>query len=115
MNTDLIADIITSLFVSLGCILGLIGGLGMHRLSDFYARLHAVGVTDTLCSFLILAGLAFQSGLTLVTVKLILVFLFLLFTSPTASFSLGNNAWNWGLKPEGIPEEQAESDRGDNK
>ncbi len=96
---DFVADILTATFVSLGCIFGIIGGLGMHRLNDFYSRLHAVGVTDTLCSFLVLTGLAFQTGLSLVTFKLVLVFLFLFFTSPTASFSLGNNAWNWGLKP----------------
>lgn len=96
---EMIADILTGVFVSLGCLLGIIGGLGMHRLKDFYSRLHAVGVTDTLCSLLILTGLAFQTGWSLVTFKLVLVFLFLFFTSPTASFSLGNNAWNWGLKP----------------
>ncbi|WJG08214.1 monovalent cation/H(+) antiporter subunit G [Aliiglaciecola sp. LCG003] len=96
----IIADVLTCIFVSLGCLLGIIGGIGMHRLNDFYSRLHAVGVTDTLCSFLILTGLAFQSGLSLVTVKLLLVFMFLFFTSPTASFSLANNAWNWGLKPQ---------------
>ncbi|GAA0858202.1 monovalent cation/H(+) antiporter subunit G [Aliiglaciecola litoralis] len=96
---DLVADILTGAFLALGCTLGIIGGIGMHRLGDFYSRLHAVGVTDTLCSFLVLTGLAFQAGISLVTVKLILVFFFLFFTSPTASFSLGNNAWNWGLKP----------------
>ena len=93
------ADIISAILLSLGCILGVIGGIGMHRLNDFYSRLHAVGVTDTLCSFLVLSGLAFQAGFTLVTVKLILVFFFLFFTSPTASFSLATNAWNWGLVP----------------
>lgn len=97
----MITDILTGLFVSLGCMLGLIGGLGMHRLNDFYARLHAVGVTDTLCSFLILFGLALQTGLSFVTVKLVLIFLFLLFTSPASSFSLANNAWQWGLRPKG--------------
>ncbi len=95
-----IADGLTALFLALGGILSLVGGIGMHRLPEFYSRLHAVGITDTLCSFLILAGLGFQSGLSLVTVKLMLIFLFLFFTSPTSSFSLANNAWNWGLKPD---------------
>ncbi len=98
----MIADILTAAFVCLGCALSVIGGLGMHRLPDFYSRLHAVGITDTLCSFLILAGLAFQSGLSLMTFKLLLVFFFVFFTSPTASFSLANNAWNWGLKPDNV-------------
>lgn len=92
-------DVITAVLLALGCGLGIIGGLGMHRLKDFYARLHAVGVTDTLCSFLILLGLALQSGLSLDTVKLFFIFMFLFFTSPTSSFSLANNAWKWGLRP----------------
>lgn len=113
MNLEFIADVVSAVLIALGCFLGIIGGLGMHRFGDFYSRLHAVGITDTLCSFFILSGLAFQSGLTLATVKLALVFLFLFFTSPTASFSLANNAWNWGLKPKGLPEELAESYEGE--
>ena len=110
----MIADIFTAVFVSLGCALSIVGGIGMHRLPDFYSRLHAVGITDTLCSFLILAGLAFQSGLSLITVKLILVFFFLFFTSPTASFSLANNAWNWGLKPQNLgPKDNAKEPSND--
>jgi multicomponent Na+:H+ antiporter subunit G len=71
---------------------------------DFYCRLHAVGVTDTLCSFLILCGLSLQAGLSLASVKLLIIFVFLLFTSPTASFSLAHNAWKWGLSPKGVKE-----------
>ena len=101
----MITDVLTAVFVALGCALGMVGGLGMHRLNDFYARLHAVGVTDTLCSFFVLLGLALQSGLSLVTVKLFFIFLFLLFTSPASSFSLANNAWQWGLRPKGTDPE----------
>ena len=97
----MIIDIISVVCMALGCLLGVIGGFGMHRLHDFYSRLHAVGVTDTLCSFLILVSLALQTESPLVAVKLLLIFLFLFFTSPTASFSLANNAWQWGLKPKG--------------
>lgn len=109
----MIADIFTAAFVSLGCVLGLIGGLGLHRLDDFYARLHAVGVTDTLCSFLILCGLAIQSGLTFVSFKLLLIFAFLVFTSPASSFTLANNAWKWGLRPKGTPSEPQSNFDGD--
>jgi multicomponent Na+:H+ antiporter subunit G len=101
----MIIDTLTAILVLLGCALGIVGGLGMHRFKDFYARLHAVGVTDTLCSFLILLGLALQTGWSLVTVKLLFIFMFLFFTSPTSSFSLANNAWQWGLRPQSTPAE----------
>lgn len=94
-----VIDIISAICMGLGCLLGLIGGLGMHRLNDFYTRLHAVGITDTLCSFLILLALALQTSSPLVAFKLLLIFMFLFFTSPTASFTLANNAWQWGLQP----------------
>ena len=41
----------------------------------------------------------FQAGLTLVTVKLILILLFLLFTGRASSHALNNTAWASGLKP----------------
>ena len=107
----MIADFATAICLTLGCLLGIIGGLGMHKLNDFYARLHAVGVTDTLCSFLILLGLAFQAGISFVTIKLVLIFLFLFFTSPTSSFSLANNAWKWGLRPKGTTAEPATTEQ----
>ncbi|MCW8092757.1 monovalent cation/H(+) antiporter subunit G [Alteromonas sp. ASW11-130] len=100
----MIVDWISGAFLALGAFLSIIGGIGLHRMPDFYCRLHAVGVTDTLCSFLILCGLSFQAGLSLVSAKLFFIFLFLFFTSPTSSFSLGHNAWKWGLNPKGVKE-----------
>lgn len=40
-----------------------VGGIGLLRLPDFYTRLHAAGITDTLGAGLILLGLCFQGGL----------------------------------------------------
>jgi multicomponent Na+:H+ antiporter subunit G len=49
---------------------------------------------------LIIIGLAIQSGFSLVTVKLIIIGLFLLFTGPTATHAAANAAWVAGLKPQ---------------
>lgn len=98
-------DYLAYFCIILGSFLGLIGGLGMHRMPDFYSRLHAVGITDTLCTLLILLGLALQAGLSFVSIKLLLIFLFLYFTSPASSYSLANNAWKWGLRPQGTDPE----------
>ncbi|MBT1449886.1 monovalent cation/H(+) antiporter subunit G [Glaciecola sp. XM2] len=91
-------DILSMVFIGVGCALGLIGGIGLLRLPDTYARLHAVGVTDTLCTFLILLGLAFQAENYIVVAKLALIFMFLTFSSPASSYALANNAWRWGLR-----------------
>lgn len=95
---DTILNITSFTFIGLGCLLGLIGGIGILKLPDTYARLHAVGVTDTLCTFLILFGLSMQADGFVVVAKLILIFLFLAFTSPASSYALANNAWRWGLR-----------------
>lgn len=77
----------------------LIGAIGVLRMPDVYTRSHAAGITDTLGAILILGGLMIQGGFTLITVKLALILIFLLFTSPTSSHALGNTAWSTGLKP----------------
>ena len=83
--------------LSWGCLLGgaiflLIGALGVLRFPDFYTRLHAVSVCDTLGAGLVLAGLMLQGGLSLVTIKLLLMFYFMMFTGPTAVHALAQAA-----------------------
>ena len=48
---------------------------------------------------LILLGLGLQAGISLAAFKLALIFMFLFFTSPTASHALVNAAMRSGLKP----------------
>lgn len=76
-----------------------IGAAGMLRMPDFFTRMHAAGVTDTLGAGLILLGLMLQAGLTLVTVKLVAIGLLIFFTSPTATHALAKAALARGLKP----------------
>ena len=66
------------------------------------ADLHAANITDTLATFLILAGLAVPSlvaGEWLIAVKLLFVLIFLWFTSPIASYSIGHAAFFAAQKP----------------
>lgn len=90
--------------LSWACLLGggffvLVGGIGLLRLPDFFTRLHAAGITDTLGAGLIVLGLALQSGLSLVTVKLFLLLGFLIFTSPTATHAIARAAAHGQLRP----------------
>lgn len=95
----MIIEILSWACLVLGGLLGVIGGIGLHRFPDFYTRLHAAGTTDTLCAALFLLGLGLQAGLTLASFKLFLIFAFVFFTSPSASHSLANAAMIGGLKP----------------
>jgi multicomponent Na+:H+ antiporter subunit G len=95
----MIIDTLSWICLLAGGALGIVGGIGIHRFPDFYSRLHAAGITDTLCATLILLGLGLQAGLSLAAFKLALIFVFLFFTSPTASHALANAALHSGLQP----------------
>lgn len=82
-----------------GSVFALIGAIGIVRLPDVYSRMHGAGMIDTLGAALILLGLMLQSGHWLVTVKLLLIGVFLFFTSPTTTFALARAALNAGVKP----------------
>lgn len=96
---ETVIDIVSWVAISGGGLFAMIGGLGVLRLPDVFARMHGAGITDTLGAGLILIGLAVQSGFTLVAVKLILILVFLFLTSPTATYALANAAMTAGLRP----------------
>ena len=75
------------------------GVVGVIRLPDFYTRVHAAGMTDTLGAELIILGLMVQAGFTQTSLKLLLVSFFLFLTSPTATHAVANSAYLSGLKP----------------
>lgn len=77
----------------------LVGALGVVRLPDFWSRLHAASVSDSAGMLLLLFGMAVYSGFSLVSVKLIIIGLFLLLTGPTATHATANAAYVSGLRP----------------
>ena len=94
-----VVDLLSWILILGGSGFAIIGAVGLIRLPDVYARMHGAGITDTLGAGLILAGLAVQAGFTLVMVKLLLILVFLLYTSPTSSYALANAAFTGGLQP----------------
>jgi multicomponent Na+:H+ antiporter subunit G len=94
-----LVDAVSWLCLAGGGLFCAIGALGLVRMPDFYTRMHAASVTDTLGAGLVLAGLLLQSGLNLVSVKLLIIGLLIFFTSPTATHALARAAFVRGLKP----------------
>lgn len=90
-----------------GAALAVIGAAGLLKFPDFFTRIHAASVTDTMAAGLIVLGLMLQAGLTLVTVKLALVFLFLTVTGPTATHALAKAALHGSVRP--VLDEEAQS------
>ena len=96
---ELVIDAISWVCLLGGGLFVLAGGIGVLRMPDFFTRLHAAGVTDTMGAGLVLIGLMFQAGFTQVSIKLALILFFLLFTSPTATHALAKAALHGKLKP----------------
>ncbi len=102
-----ILDVLSLVMLSSGAIFCLIAGIGLNRMPDFYARIHAAGIADTLGATLILVGLLLQcdpphlfSGHPdLVGIKLVMVLGFLWLTSPTSTHALAQSAYAHGLEP----------------
>lgn len=95
----IVLDALTWLLVTAGGAFVVIGTVGLIRFPDVYARMHATGITDTLGAGLFFAGMMIQAGFTLTTVKLLLILIFLLLTSPTSTYALANAAYTRGLEP----------------
>ena len=94
-----ILDIASWILLLSGSLVMITGAAGMIRLPDFYTRLHAASVIDTLGCMLIVFGLALQAGFTIVTIKLVLIVVFILFTSPAAAHALAKAALHGELRP----------------
>jgi multicomponent Na+:H+ antiporter subunit G len=94
-----VLEFVVGVLLVSGGVFGLVGGIGLLRFPDFYTRLHAAGITDTLCALLVILGLVVSVGWGVLMLKLLLILLFLLFTAPTATHALARAAVADSLDP----------------
>jgi len=114
----LIFDIVSWVCLVGGSLFAVVGGIGIIRLPDFYARLHGGGITDTLGAGLVVMGLTLQAlkvgvqqliehgladglepGPWLIAVKLVMILFFLLISSPSSCHALAQSAFTRGVEP----------------
>lgn len=99
MYLDVAIDALSWALIISGSIFVIIGAVGTLRFPDFWSRLHAASITDSAGMILLFAGMAVQAGFTLVTVKIIIIGLFLFITGPTSTHAVANAALVSGLRP----------------
>jgi len=92
-------EILSWVLLSSGGVFCMIGALGLLRMPDFYTRMHAASVIETLGAGLLMLGMMLQAGLTLISVKLLIIGVLLFFTSPTATHALARAAHLRGVEP----------------
>jgi multicomponent Na+:H+ antiporter subunit G len=97
-----IGEIIGSALIALGAFFYVVGAIGIYRMPDVFTRMHAAGISDTAGAGLLIFGMMFLAGFTLVSVKLAIILGVILFSSPIATHALAQAALHEGLKPVGV-------------
>ncbi|MEL0636669.1 MULTISPECIES: Na+/H+ antiporter subunit G [Marinomonas] len=94
-------EIIVCVLLLIGGIFLLVGSYGLARLPDIYMRLHSPTKASTLgITGVLLASMILQSYLQdFVSIKELLITLFLLITAPVAANMIAKTAIHHGIKP----------------
>jgi multicomponent Na+:H+ antiporter subunit G len=81
-------DILVILLMLCGVFFFIVGTIGIVRFPDALTRAHGAAKCDTLGAALCLIGLMIYSGLTVASLKLLLVVIFIWVTNPTATHAI---------------------------
>ena len=96
---SLLIDGLSAIFLLAGGFLCITGGVGLLRMPDFFSRVHAAGVTETLAAPLLLFGLLLQMEWSLDMLKVLMILIFVLATNPTATHAMAKATLTGGQKP----------------
>jgi multicomponent Na+:H+ antiporter subunit G len=91
--------IISGVFIAIGCFFVVVAAVGVVRFPDFYSRMHPAGKCDTLGQAMVLLGLVVHEGFSFVSVKLLLIIVFISIANPTATHAIARAAYTAGVKP----------------
>lgn len=93
----MLIETLAIVLLAAGLFFNLAAVIGILRLPDFFTRLHAMGKCDTVGLSLSLLGLALLAGDPEVTVKLVLILVFVAVANPTATHALARAARRSGV------------------
>jgi multicomponent Na+:H+ antiporter subunit G len=91
-----VTEVIAGVLLLVGSAFVLISAIGVVRFPDVYMRMHAATKAGTLGAGIVLAGAAVLFGALGVSVKALVVFVFLLLTAPVAAHVLGRASYHDG-------------------
>ncbi|MFH1542752.1 MAG: monovalent cation/H(+) antiporter subunit G [bacterium] len=84
--------IMTKIFFAIGLFFMTFGVLGLIRFPDIYTRLHPAGKAGTAGVLSIFIGLICYTGWSLFTLKILLIALFIILTSPVTTHLIARGA-----------------------
>jgi multicomponent Na+:H+ antiporter subunit G len=105
--------VIAFVVAALGLAFMTVAGIGLLRMPDLPTRMHASAKAGTLGAALVLAAVAVHFGDSAITVRVVVVCVFLLLTAPIASHIIARAAYRTGvpLTRETVIDELARTER----
>ena len=94
-----IANVLSIIFLVGGLFFFTTATIGLLRFPDFFSRLHATGKGDTLAVLFSLIGLGIYEGLSLTSLKIVFIAVFMFLAQPTATHAISRAGFRSGLKP----------------
>lgn len=94
-----IQNILTVIFLVSGAFFMMAGSIGIVRLPNYFNRVHAASMSDTLGIILFTAGMMIYNGLDINSIKLLIIFILVALTNPVGSHALTRAAFYSGVKP----------------
>jgi len=91
------SDVIATVAVVLGAALGVLSAVGILRMLDVYIRLQVASKASSLGVALLMLGVAVHFGELGVTVRALMVVVFLFLTAPVAAHVIGRAAYLTGV------------------
>ena len=96
---ELVLDIASWVAILVGLFFMIVGTVGILRMPDVFTRLHAGGMTDTMGAGFLILGMCLQAGLSLLTLRLLIVYAFMMVTSPISTHALARAALGGDIVP----------------
>jgi len=91
-------EIIAYILLGIGAFCALIGAMGIMRFPDVYNRIHANTVVVVGGVIVTLIGVSVLEGLSLYTLKALIIALFIFLTNPVGSHAIARAAHKSGVK-----------------
>lgn len=85
--------IISSIFMFGGLFFFMVGTVGILRFPDVFTRAHSAAKCDTLGAVLTLTSLIIYNGMNFVSLKLVLIIIFVWITNPTATHLIAKSVF----------------------
>lgn len=94
-----LVDLVVAGLVALAAFFALVAAVGVVRLPDVYARIHAVSKSETLGAIFALTAVALVLDGQVSTIKAVFLLVFLFVTNPTAAHAVARAADDQGIDP----------------